>query len=171
MKHLQIFALLAFALTGCENQLETRAPNQEEELLEINTIMDQWHEDAASANGKAYFNAMAEGSVFIGTDATENWEKSDFQEWSNPFFERGSAWSFKALERNVYFNSKLDIAWFDELLSTQMKICRGSGVLEKVEDVWKIKQYVLSMTIPNDLVDTIVSLKSPIENILLLELE
>jgi hypothetical protein len=41
-------------------------------------------------------------------------------------------------------------AWFDELLNTQMKICRGSGVLVKIGQEWKIKQYVLSMTIPND---------------------
>jgi hypothetical protein len=36
-------------------------------------------------------------------------------------------------------------AWFDELLNTQMKICRGSGVLvKKIGQEWKIKQYVLS---------------------------
>jgi hypothetical protein len=32
------------------------------------------------------------------------------------------------------------------LLNTQMKICRGSGVLVKIDGEWKIKHYVLSMT-------------------------
>jgi hypothetical protein len=41
------------------------------------------------------------------------------------------------------------MAWFDEL-STQMKICRGSGVLVKIGNDWKIKHYVLSMTVPNE---------------------
>jgi hypothetical protein len=30
-----------------------------------------------------------------------------------------------------------------------MKICRGSGVVVKIDGKWKIKHYVLSMTIPN----------------------
>jgi hypothetical protein len=51
-------------------------------------------------------------------------------------------------------------AWFDELLNTQMKICRGSGVLVKIGQEWKIKQYVLSMTIPNDNSNKVIELKS-----------
>jgi hypothetical protein len=45
-----------------------------------------------------------------------------------------------------------------------MKLCRGSGVLEKIGNQWKIKQYVLSMTIPNDLSHQVTEMKSPIEN-------
>jgi hypothetical protein len=53
---------------------------------------------------------------------------------------------FTALERHIYFFDKTGkTAWFDELLNTQMKICRGSGVLvKKIGQEWKIKQYVLS---------------------------
>ena len=58
-------------------------------------------------------------------------------------------------------------AWFDELLDTQMSICRGSGVLQRHADVWSIRQYVLSMTIPNALADSVIALKSPIEAALL----
>jgi SnoaL-like domain len=56
-------------------------------------------------------------------------------------------------------------------LNTQMKICRGSGVLVKLNNDWKIKQYVLSMTIPNEQVDTIVSLKSALETPLIEQLK
>jgi hypothetical protein len=31
-----------------------------------------------------------------------------------------------------------------------MGICRGSGVLKKSGDIWKIEHYVLSVTVPND---------------------
>jgi hypothetical protein len=55
-------------------------------------------------------------------------------------------------------------AWFDELLDTQMKICRGSGVLVKIDGEWKIQHYVLSMTVPNDVTDQVVEAKQPIEN-------
>jgi hypothetical protein len=58
-------------------------------------------------------------------------------------------------------------AWFDELLETQMKICRGSGVVVKDGNRWKIKQYVLSMTIPNSVADSVIPIKSAEEDSLL----
>jgi hypothetical protein len=107
---------------------------------------------------------MADESIFIGTDATENWNKSAFQAFAKPYFDKGKAWSFKAIERNIYFSKDGKMAWFDELLSTQMKICRGSGVLVQENGQWKIKHYVLSMTIPNDNTDEVVKIKAPIED-------
>lgn len=130
----------------------------------INQILNQWHKDAAETNFEGYFNAMAEESFFIGTDATENWNKKDFMAFSKPFFDKGKAWNFTSLERNVYVSEDGKTAWFDELLNTQMKICRGSGVLVKENKQWKIKQYVLSMTIPNENSNEVVSLKSIIED-------
>ena len=62
-------------------------------------------------------------------------------------------------------------AWFDELLDTQMKICRGSGVLVFVNNQWKIKHYVLSMTFPNDNTDEVIKIKAPIEDALIIDLK
>ena len=115
----------------------------------INETIDNWHKAAATANYEAYFDLMTDDAIFIGTDATENWSKKAFQEYAKPHFNKGKAWSFTTLERHVFTDKSGKIAWFDELLDTQMKICRGSGVLVKVNKQWKIKHYVLSMTIPN----------------------
>ncbi len=52
------------------------------------------------------------------------------------------------------------MVWFDELLDTWMGTCRGSGVLEKNNKEWKIKQYVLSVTIPNDSIQKVIKLKN-----------
>nr|MCU0349971.1 nuclear transport factor 2 family protein [Flavobacterium sp.] len=41
---------------------------------------------------------------------------------------------------------------------------RGSGVLVKENGKWKIKHYVLSMTIPNDVSKEVIQIKSEIEN-------
>ena len=131
---------------------------------QVNLVLDNWHKAAAEANFNAYFSAMTDDAIFIGTDATENWDKKAFQEYSKPYFDKGKAWSFTLLERNIYFSKDGKTAWFDELLNTQMKICRGSGVLEKVKNTWKIKHYVLSMTIPNDNSNEVVKIKSLIEN-------
>ena len=127
-------------------------------------IIDNWHKAAAEANYEAYFDAMAEEAIFIGTDATENWNKKQFQDFAKPYFDKGKAWNFKAIERNIYFSKDGKMAWFDELLNTQMKICRGSGVLVQENQQWKIKHYVLSMTIPNEKTDEVVKIKAPIED-------
>ncbi len=126
----------------------------------VDDLLETWHHAAAEANYKEYFDLMANKSVFIGTDATENWNKQEFMEWSKPYFERGKAWSFSTLERNIYLSEETEIAWFDELLDTQMGICRGSGVAIFEEGKWKIKHYVLSIAIPNENVDEVTSLKA-----------
>ena len=140
-----IFALIVLAVSSCKTMMlnETTVKN------EINSTIDDWHKSASNANYNAYFNLMTDDAIFIGTDATENWNKKDFQAYAKPHFDKGKAWSFTALERNVFVDKSGETAWFDELLNTQMKICRGSGVLVKVAGQWKIKHYVLSMTFPN----------------------
>ena len=143
------------------------AQNSETQKKEITYFLDQWHKAAAEVNFDAYSSAMAEESIYIGTDATENWNKKQFQAFAKPYFDRGKAWSFKAIERNIYYSEDGKLVWFDELLSTQMKICRGSGVLMQENGQWKIKHYVLSMTIPNDTTDEVVKIKAPIEDALL----
>jgi hypothetical protein len=48
-----------------------------------------------------------------------------------------------------------------------MKICKGSGVVIKLNGKWKIEQYVLSMTVPNSKIDAVVALKVEEEKALL----
>ncbi|MFV5683996.1 nuclear transport factor 2 family protein [Flavobacterium sp. GB2R13] len=143
----------------------------ENEKESINTTLDAWHKAAAEANYNAYFNVMTEDAIFIGTDATENWNKTAFKVWAKPLFDKGKTWNFTALERHIYFDKTGKTSWFDELLHTQMKICRGSGVLVKIGKDWKIKHYVLSMTIPNDNVTEVVKIKASIEDTLLKNLQ
>ena len=92
-------------------------------------------------------------------------------DFAKPYFDKGKAWNFTAVERHIYYSTDQKMAWFDELLNTQMKICRGSGVLIKIGNQWKIKHYVLSMTIPNDNTNEVVKIKAPIEDILLEKLK
>ena len=137
----------------------------------VGIVLDQLNEYAAKADFKNYFALFADESTYIGTDATEIWDKKQFMDFAKPYFDKGKAWNFTSLKRNIYFSNDGKYAWFDELLDTQMKICRGSGVLERIGDKWKIKQYVLSMTIPNDVIDGVLKEKSPIEDALIQELK
>ncbi|RIV73204.1 nuclear transport factor 2 family protein [Flagellimonas aequoris] len=140
------------------------------EKQKINEVLDHWHLAAANADFDAYFGLMTKDAVFIGTDAMENWQNEAFKNFSKPYFDRGKAWSFTSVQRNVYMNEAKTFAWFDELLDTQMKICRGSGVLKKINGQWKIAHYVLSIAVPNENVDELVQIKEKKDDELLLEL-
>jgi ketosteroid isomerase-like protein len=163
MKKLLLFIVFPFFVTGINAQNDSKA--------EINKTLDGWHKAAAEANYNNYFDALTDDAVFIGTDASENWTKAAFQAYAKPHFDKGKAWSFTAIERHIYFNNDKTIAWFDELLDTQMKICRGSGVLVLLDGKWKIKHYVLSMTIPNDTTDEVIKIKTPIDDTFIIELK
>lgn len=158
------FFLFLFVIFSCSS-----SKNSESEKGAIHSLLDTWHKDAATSNFEAYFEAMAEESIFIGTDATENWNKKEFMQFAKPYFDNGKAWSFKSFDRNVFIANDGKTAWFDELLHTQMKICRGSGALVKINNQWKIKHYVLSMTIPNETTTEVIKIKSSIEDAILLE--
>ena len=161
MKYLPLLFLLIISCASTKNS--------DQQKTEISTVLDNWHKAAADANYDNYFDTMSDESIYIGTDATENWNKKQFQAFAKPYFDKGKAWNFKAIERNIYFSKNGKNVWFDELLSTQMKLCRGSGVMVQENGQWKIKHYVLSMTVPNDNVDEVVKIKSVIEDKILSE--
>jgi hypothetical protein len=161
----KVFLIILFAL------FTTSVGAQNKDKAQIDSTLDNWHKAATDANFVNYFDALTDDSIFIGTDATENWTKPAFQAFAKPYFDKGKAWSFTSLERHIYFSTDKKMAWFDELLNTQMKICRGSGVLIFINGKWKIKHYVLSMTIPNDNVDEVVKIKAPIEDDLIAKLK
>ena len=150
MKHIFIILLL-FPVFGASAQSEKKE--------KINDLLEEWHDAASRADFEAYFDKMAPQAIFIGTDPTENWNKEDFKAWSKPYFDRGKAWSFSTLERNIFLADDCELAWFDELLETQMGICRGSGVVAKEDGQWKIKHYVLSIAVPNENVEKLTLLK------------
>ena len=161
------FATIIIAF-GCNLKKEL-LPAESISIIEtnVNTLLDNWHKAASEANYEGYFSKMDSVSVFIGTDATENWTKKQFENFSKPYFDKGKAWSFKTLERNIYLNDARNFVWFDELLTTWMGTCRGSGVLEKKDEIWKIKHYVLSIEIPNDDVQVVIKAKKKSDSIFL----
>jgi ketosteroid isomerase-like protein len=119
--------------------------------LEIGKVLDAWHLAAANAKEDDYFGHLAEDAIFLGTDATERWDKVAFQKFAHPYFAKGKAWTFSATRRGIIVSGDGKLAWFDEDLKTQnMGPCRGSGVLRLEKGAWKIVHYNLTLTIPND---------------------
>tara|TARA_R110002020_G_scaffold117278_11_gene268021 strand:- start:613 stop:1110 length:498 start_codon:yes stop_codon:yes gene_type:complete len=159
-----------FLLIGIISSLSICAQNAKDQKQAINSQLEAWHKAAADADFDAYFGLMTSDAVFIGTDATENWQNEEFKSYSKPYFDKGKAWSFSTLERNIYLGADKDLAWFDELLDTQMGICRGSGVLVMDDGIWKLKHYVLSIAIPNDNVAEVTELKKVNDSLLMKKL-
>jgi ketosteroid isomerase-like protein len=125
----------------------------------INAMLDDWHDAAADADEARYFGAMAPEFVFLGTDASERWDVASFRAFSHPYFAKGKAWTFVPRDRHVIVSPNGDVAWFDEKLdSASYGECRGSGVVRKVGDAWKIAHYNLTIPIPNDLAKSVVEM-------------
>ena len=76
-------------------------------------FLSDWHLHAANADYENYFGQMDSVSVFIGTDASENWSKDAFESYSKP-----KSLEFSAVERHIYTNNDGSLVWFDELLDT-----------------------------------------------------
>jgi len=122
----------------------------QKEKQTINELLNSWHKAAVDVDQQAYFDFIDDDGIYIGTDSTEIWTKQEFFDWSTPHFEKGKTWDFKANSRNIYFSTDKNVAWFDELVTNGKITLRGSGVLEKKDNVWKIKHYVLSLPVPNE---------------------
>ena len=133
---------------------------------EAAAVIDALHAAASSADGAAYFALFAPDARFIGTDATERWTLAEFRAYAEPYFARGQGWTYTPVERTVTLApiQCMCIAWFDEVLdSRSYGVTRGSGVLRKTRDGWKIEQYVLSFAVPNDRARAVVEAIRPAE--------
>jgi ketosteroid isomerase-like protein len=159
--------LFSLSILGCASNKHWNVKTHEQNIA---AVLDAFNAAAAAADYDLYFAFFSNDATFLGTDATEYWSKDSFARWAKPYFDKKKTWHFTSVQRHIYLNPKGDMAWFDELLSTQMKICRGSGVLIKVNKEWKIAQYVLSMTIPNDISKKVTELKQVQEDSLLLQI-
>lgn len=123
------------------------------ETAAVDAAIDAMHRAASDADGSAYFSAFTDDARFIGTDAAEHWSLADFRAYAEPYFARGRGWTYVPRDRVVTI-APIEcrcVAWFDEkLTNASYGDLRGSGVLRLTDDGWKIEQYVLSLTVPND---------------------
>lgn len=125
----------------------------------VNQTIDRFHLAAAQANADEYFNLFADDAIFLGTDGSERWTKDEFKAYVAPHFSKGNGWLYQKVQRNISLIEGKNIAFFDELLvNNNYGQCRGTGVLIKVDNEWKILQYNLSIPVPNELSNDIVGL-------------
>lgn len=153
-KYSLLVVVIIFALTSGLLSVATLAANDEQS---IETVLNSFHQAAADAKAKPYFDLLSQDAVFLGTDATERWSKDEFKAFVEPYFSKGKGWLYTPVERNISLIKQGQIAFFDELLfSESYGTCRGSGLLVKTDQGWKISQYNLSIPMPNGVAKALV---------------
>lgn len=119
----------------------------------VEQVLDALHERAAAADFDGYFDLYHPHAVFLGTDRAEYWPLDDFKAYAKPRFEAGQGWSYAPTERFVHVAG--DTAWFEERLHhARYGEFRGTGVLLRTDDGWRVAQYNLTLPIPNPLFET-----------------
>ena len=82
---------------------------------------------------------------------------AEFAPYVSARFATGTGWTYHPAERHLDFSEDGTLAWFDEVVvGTRMGPCRGTGVLRKTADGWRIAQYSLTLLVPNDLAQSVV---------------
>ena len=66
-----MFIFFSVILISCS----TSVIDADKERKEINIVLDAWNKAAAKADYDTYFSYLADDAIFIGTDASENWDK------------------------------------------------------------------------------------------------
>jgi len=114
----------------------------------VAAVLDGYHQAAAEADWQTYFDLLSEDAVFLGTDVSERWPKAVLREYAID----SNGWIYLPRERNINFTPDGNSAWFDEVLdSASYGTSRGTGVLIKTDEGWRISQYHLTFPIPNAL--------------------
>ena len=145
---------LIFVLVA-PDQLSAQHASEDEQR--VANVLDELHEAAPKADFEHYFGVYADIAIFLGTDATERWTRSEFMEYAKPHFDRGRGWTYVLIERHVYVSEDGATAWFDERLdNSSLGETRGSGVLIRSGGDWKVAQYNLTIPIPNALAGKVV---------------
>lgn len=118
----------------------------------IAEVLDNFHDAAAHGDKDRYLGLMTDDGVFLGTDEWERWPKRpDFTDYVGGRFKDGSGWNYRSVERNIRVSDGGDTAWFDEVVySEQNGRFRGTGVLSKQGNDWKIAHYAMSFLILNE---------------------
>jgi hypothetical protein len=126
---------------------------------QVASTLDSLHQAAATADESRYFDLYAKDAVFLGTDAKERWTLEEFKAFAHPYFAKGKAWTYVPIAGSrhiVIEGAGHDVAWFDEKLeNAKLGVCRGSGAVVKTDRGWKIRQYNLTMLVPNEIAETV----------------
>lgn len=163
MKNRFFTLLFLLLLGGSFISAQTKGFYPSVQKKNISKVLDDLNLYASQADFQNYFNLFASESQFIGTESLEVWNLEEFKQYAKPYFDKGQGWTYRSLKREIEFSHDGKYAWFHEVLDSSYGLCRGSGVVERIGNQWKIRQYVLSFTVPNAVASEVARMKKEAE--------
>jgi len=125
---------------------------------QVDAVLDEFHAAAADADEERYLATLAPDAVFLGTAPGERWAGESFRDFVHSYFSRGKGWRYVPSARSVHITSDGLTAWFDETVENEhFGACRGSGVVRRHGDEWRIAQYNLTIPVPDELAPELVA--------------
>lgn len=120
--------------------------------IAIGQVIDDFHDAAAHGDRDRYLGHLTDDAVFMGTDEWERWPKHpDFVNYVGSRFKDGSGWNYRSVDRKIRVADSGDIAWFDEVVFSETNgRFRGTGVVVRESDGWKIAHYAMSFLVLNE---------------------
>ena len=141
----------SFIVSGCASTQSRITLYDDTEKAMVNGVLTSWHLAADQGLYEFYFDQMTYDAVFLGTDASERWTKEEFMVYAREPFSDGNGWTYTQVESHIMLDEDGQTAWADEILKNEKYgILRGTSVLRKVNDRWKIAHYSLTFLVPNE---------------------
>jgi hypothetical protein len=151
--------LVVVCLAAVQQHGKGDLPSPGDQRAVVDAVLDALHDAAARADAERYFACFDSEAVFLGTDPAERWTFAAFREYAANRFATGTGWTYRVTDRFTSLSPDGRAAWFDERLANDTYgECRGTGVLLRREDGWRIVQYNLTIPIPNDLAGRVVEM-------------
>lgn len=119
----------------------------------IDLLLNRHHDATVAKNAQALERVFSTDGYFIGTDDTEKWSREELMQ---KLRESESGWDLTdCRERQIYSHPEhTKVAVFFEVVRHEKYgLMRGSGVVVVEGGKWRILQYVLSFSVPNEVVD------------------
>jgi len=111
--------------------------------------LDALHKAGADANSEAFEALLAQDVVFLGVDGAARLEGPSARDFFSEHLMQGNAWAYRSIERETRLSTDGSVAWFDETLQhDQLGRGRGTGVLIRSSEGWKLAQYNLIVPLP-----------------------
>lgn len=138
MKFVSLIGGLLFGLTVTMQALADTSPD---------TTLDSLHKAGADANATVFESLLAEDVVFLGVGGAGRLEGQAAREYFSGHLMQGNAWAYRSSLREIRVSADGSVAWFDETLEHgQLGSGRGTGVLIRSGEGWKVAQY--NLTVP-----------------------
>jgi ketosteroid isomerase-like protein len=151
MKALGLLLLVMCSLLNM-SVADDHTQHAEPQKQAINKLVDGLHHAASKADLNAYLGSYTPNGVFMGTDDWERWTRPvTLDKYVKERFSTGTGWTYTPVERYINIADDGNTAWFDEIIVSQKwGRFRGTGVVTKQKDNWKIAHYSMTVLVANE---------------------